>query len=371
MTATLAQPSTDRRSIALAHDYLLTPRGAERTFEAMAEVWPGAPVYTSLFDSEAMLGRFRGHAITTSRLQSLRPSQKSFRALLPAFPRAFEGMSLSDRDVVVSSSSAFAHGIGAPPPATHICYCHSPFRYAWHEFGTALQEAPRRLRGPMARLLLKIRDWDLRAASRVTHYIANSAISQQRIAEFYNRDSAVIHPPVDVDRFARPRSPDDYFAIVGEVTGHKRTEQTLRAARRAGRKVVVIGDGPERERLERQYAGTAEFRGRVSDAQLEEIVSRAQALVVANVEEFGIAAVEAMAMGRPVLAPRRGGTAETVVDGLTGILVEPGDEDAYAEAMREVDFATFDGSEIAAHAQKFSRARFQRELTEFVESATS
>lgn len=354
---------------ALVHDFLLTPRGAERTFEQMAECWPGAPIATSLFDASTMTERFTGHAITTSALQNLPVGQANFRALLPIFPAMFERIDLSGRRLVVSSSSAFAHGVRPDRGAVHVCYCHSPFRYAWFERERALAEAPRWARPALGRTLNAIRDWDLSASRRVTAYIANSRITQARIADHYGRESVVIHPPVDVERFAAPGSPEDYFLYVGEVTRHKQVELTIEAARVAERRLVVAGDGPDRERLSAVASAHVEFTGRVEDAELERLFGAATALIVPNTEEFGIAAVEAMAAGRPVIARNAGGTAETVVDGVTGVLIEDFSVGTLAEVMREVDFDRYDGEAIAAHARKFSAERFRRELTEFVSEA--
>lgn len=351
---------------ALVHDFLLTPRGAERTFEQMARCWPGAPVATSIFDPDAMEGRFVGHAVTTSDLQKLRVGQSGFRALLPLFPLAFERIDLTGRPLVVSSSSSFAHGVRVDESAVHVSYCHSPFRYAWFERDRALAEAPSTLRSILAATLDRIRDWDRRAASRVSAYVANSRITQTRIAEFYGRDSVVIHPPVDVDRFGAPRAHEDYFLFVGEVTRHKQVEMAVDAARIADRRLKVVGDGPERQRLA-AMSSNVEFVGRVGDAELEHLLASAAALIVPNVEEFGIAAVESMAAGRPVIGRNAGGTAETVVDGTTGVLIDDMSPGTLAEVLREVDFAKFDGAEIATHARRFSAERFRAELTDFVD----
>lgn len=351
---------------ALVHDFLLTPRGAERTFEQMALCWPGAPVATSIFDPEAMHGRFVGHAVTTSDLQRLRIGQAGFRALLPLFPLAFERIDLSGRPLVVSSSSSFAHGVRVEKSAIHVSYCHSPFRYAWFERERALAEAPSPLRPVLAATLKRTREWDRRAASRVSAYVANSRITQTRIAEFYGRESVVIHPPVDVDRFAAPRAHEEYFLFVGEVTRHKQVEMAVDAARIANRQLKIVGDGPERQRLA-ATSPNVEFVGRVGDAELEDLLARAAALIVPNVEEFGIAAVESMAAGRPVIARNAGGTAETVIDGTTGVLIDDMSPGTLAEVLREVDFGKFDGLAIAAHARRFSAQRFRAELTEFVD----
>lgn len=356
---------------ALVHDYLLVMRGAERTFAAIASCWPEAPVFTLLCDRERVARDFTGHPIRTSYLQRLHIGQSGFRRLLPLFPRAVERLPVARYDVVVSSSSAFAHGVRTGPSATHVAYCHSPFRYAWHELEPTVERAPPALRGPTRSVLRRMRAWDHAAAQRVTHYVANSRLTQCRIADFYGRESTVIHPPVDVARFHRAPA-EDYFLVVSEVLWHKRVDNALQAARRAGVPIVVVGGGPDLPRLSALYAGpSVTFTGRISDTRLDDLYARARALVVPNVEEFGIAAVEAQAAGRPVIAADGGGATETTIAGETGVLVPPDDVDALAEAMRHVDFDRFDADRIQAHAARFSTDEFRRRFSAEVARLTS
>ena len=354
---------------ALVHDYLLVLRGAERTFAAMADCWPDAPIRTLLYDEAGTRGRFSGRRIAVSRLQRLGVSQGSFRRLLPLFPLAAERLPVAGHRVVISSSSAFAHGVRPDPGAVHVCYCHSPFRYVWHERETALHELPAPARPALGAVLDAVRRWDLRASQRVTHYVANSAITRDRIGEFYGRDATIVHPPVAVDRFT-PGEPEEWFLTVSEVVRHKRIHVALEAARRAGRKIKVVGTGPDLARLQREYAGHAEFLGRVSDDELVGLYPRARALVMANVEEFGIAGVEAQAAGRPVLAADAGGARETVLEGETGHRVPVDDVDALAEAMLDADLDGLDPVRIVANAERFSVARFQERLRREVARAS-
>lgn len=351
--------------IALVHDYLLVLRGAERTFAAMADVWPGAPIYTLLYDEEATQERFEEHPVVTSPLQRVGARQSGFRRLLPLLPLAARRLPLERAKLVVSSSSAFAHGVRPANDAVHVCYCHSPFRYAWHERGRALEEAPTPLRPAVDGMLGAIRRWDRRSTEGVTHYIANSEITRKRIRDFWGRDASVVHPPVAVERF-EPDQPDDFFLFVGEVVRHKRVDIALEAARKARVPLKVVGSGPDLERLESQYSDSAEFVGRVGDGKLEKLYARARALVVPNVEEFGITAVEAQAAGRPVVAAGAGGALETVVDGETGVHFPPGDVDSLAEIMRHSDFEKFESDRIVSRAQRFSVRRFQERLRDAV-----
>ena len=363
---------TDGLRPGLVHDYLLVPRGAERTFAAIADIWPGAPIFTLLYDEAAVKPLFADpHEVTTSYLERLGIRQRGFRYLLPLFPRAVERLPVGGHDVLVSSSSAWAHGIRPRPGAVHVCYCHSPFRYAWFERERALEECPAPAR-PLLKLTLdRIRAWDLKASERVTHYVANSIGTQERIAKLYGRESTVIHPPVAVDRFA-PGAPGDYLLFVGQIVPHKRVKVAIEAALGAGMPIKIVGAGPDLARLEATYERQdVTFLGAVSDAELADLYAGCLALLVPNIEEFGIAAVEAQAAGRPVVAVKRGGVRETVVDGETGVLVDAEDAGSLAAALKSTDFARFDGAAIRRHAEGFSTESFQAKLLELVESVAA
>jgi glycosyltransferase involved in cell wall biosynthesis len=354
--------------VALAHDYLLVLRGAERTFAEMAEVWPEAPIHTLLYDEDGTRGRFAGRRIVTSALQHAGVAQGSFRHLMPLYPTAIRRLPLDPHDLVVSSSSAFAHGVRADPGAAHVCYCHSPFRYAWHGRRQALAEVPAPLRPALAIALARHRRFDRRAVSRLTGVIANSRITQERVRRYWGREAPIVHPPVDIDRFA-PSSGGEDLLVVGEVTRHKRVELALEAAEQAHRPIRVVGEGPDLPRLRRRFVRSAEFLGRLEDDELARVYATSGALVVPNVEEFGIAAVEAQATGRPVIAADAGGAREIVQADETGWLVPPDDVDALAAAMRRPT-DEFDSRAIRRNAERFSPEAFRRRLAEVVGDLT-
>jgi glycosyltransferase involved in cell wall biosynthesis len=354
-------------SVAIAHDYLLVMRGAERTFAALAELYPDAPIFTLLYDENGTGGRFAGRSVTTSPLQRLGVSQEDFRRLLPLYPFAARRLRPAPCDVVVSSSSAFAHGLDVPEHAIHVCYCHAPFRYAWYEEQRALGEAPRPLRPLLRAQLSWMRRWDLAASKRVDYYVANSELTQERIRRFYGREAPIIHPPVETHRF-RPGVPGDRLLVVTELVRHKRVGVALEAARRASTPISVVGSGPDHAALQAAHP-EAEFLGRATDEELATLYASARAVVVPSMEEFGITAVEAQAAGRPVIAAAAGGALETVIDGATGRLVALDDVDAFAQAIASLDRLDFEPSRAVENAARFSVAEFHRRLSAEVERA--
>jgi glycosyltransferase involved in cell wall biosynthesis len=363
MTDHLSSPG----SVVLAHDYLLVLRGAERTFAAMADLYESAPIFTLLYDEQGTGGRFAGHAITTSPLQRLGVNQRNFRPLLPLYPYAIERLQPPDCEVVLSSSSAFAHGIRVPAGAIQVCYCHAPFRYAWYEEERALSETPRVLRPILRAQLQRMRTWDLAASRRVDYYIANSKLTQERIRRYYGREAPIVHPPVETHRFT-PGEVGDHLLVVSELVRHKRVHVALEAARRAGVPIAVVGSGPEHETLSAAYP-EARFIGRTGDEELTGLYERARAVIVPSMEEFGITAVEAQAAGRPVIAAAAGGTLETVIQGETGLFATLDDPASFASAIEGLARLEFDPARAVANAERFSVAAFQRRLTEHVRQA--
>jgi glycosyltransferase involved in cell wall biosynthesis len=364
-TRAYAPTPTPAASIALAHDYLLVMRGAERTFAAISDLYPQAPIHTLLYDRQGTNDRFAERPIFTSPLQRLGLKQSSFRRLMPLYPHAIRRLRPDPCEVVVSSSSAFAHGVPAPRGAVHVCYCYTPFRYAWYEEASALQEVPSLLRPALRAQLRRIRRWDLAASRGVHAYIAISKLSRERIKRYYGREATIIHPPVETHRFA-PGKPGERLLVVSEVVRHKRLDVALEAARRARTPIAVVGSGPDRAALSAAYP-EAQFLGRVDDDALADLYASALAVLVPSREEFGIAAVEAQAAGRPVIAAAAGGALETVLDGHTGRLVTLDDVDGFKRAIQTIDRLPFDPDAACANAERFSVVAFQRRIAEFVE----
>jgi glycosyltransferase involved in cell wall biosynthesis len=356
--------------VALVHDFLLDLRGAERVLAEICATWPEADLFTAVYDESGTEGRFAARRPITSFLQRVRPTARSFRALLPLYPHAIEAFDLRGYDTVISSSSAWAHGVLVDPGAVHVCYCHNPFRYAWNEREATLRARHPLVRAPLRVLLNRWRQWDWIAAQRVDRYVANSHTTAARIRRYLGRESTVLHPPVQVERFAPSDVGPDYV-VLGELVAHKRVDVAVRAFNALRRPLLVVGDGPELRHLRRLAGPTVRFAGRVSDERVAQVLASARALVVPASEEFGIAAVESLAAGRPVIALADGGVLESVTAGVTGTFYGANHPEALAAAVQAFDPATIDPRACRAAAQRFGAERFRAELRRLVDAAAT
>jgi glycosyltransferase involved in cell wall biosynthesis len=356
--------------VALVHDFLLDLRGAERVFAAICDTWPEADVFTAVYDEEGTEGRFAGRSPRTSFLQRLRPSARSFRVLLPAYPYAIEALDLRGYDIVISSSSAWAHGVLPDPGAVHVCYCHNPFRYAWSEREATLAARTPPVRLPLQVVLSRWRRWDWIAAQRVDRYVANSRLTAARVRRYFGREADVLHPPVELDRFW-PGEVGEHYLVVAEQMAHKRIDVAIEAFNRLRRPLVVVGDGPEQRRLRRLAGPTVRFAGRLSDPEVAALMRSARALVVTAAEEFGIAAVESLASGRPVIALGSGGVLESVLEGETGTYYAASDPAALAEAVAAFDPLAIDPADCVAAAESFDSDHFRVALRGIVDEAVA
>ena len=356
--------------VALVHDFLVDLRGADRVFSAIADIWPEAPIYTAVYNEEGTEGRFAHRDVRTSFLQRMRPSANTFRALLPLYPAAVESFDLSEFDLVLSSSSAWAHAVICHEHTTHVSYCYNPFRYAWNDRERTLADAPDPVsRAALRSVLRRWRQWDWIAAQRVDRYLTISRTAQARIRRYWGRESTIVHPPVDTGRF-QPGEPEGYYLLLSELMRHKHIDVAVEAFNRLRLPLVVAGDGPDQRRLRRLAGPTIEFVGRVPDADAASLLSRCRALVVTAVEEFGLAAVEAQASGRPVISVGAGGALETVVEGETGTFWKGGPDDL-AAAVSAFDADAIDPDACVRNAERFSLERFRSRLPSEVRLAMS
>jgi glycosyltransferase involved in cell wall biosynthesis len=357
--------------IALAHDYLNQYGGAERVLEVLHGLYPDAPIYASIYAPELMPDSYRSWDVRTSFMQRLPGIHRHHQPYLPLYPLAFRRFRFDGYDLVLSSSSAFVKGIRVPGDALHICYCHSPMRFAWDFERYAEQE---RL-GTLARRLLppflkQLRRWDVKTARGVSHFIVNSTVVARRIASYWGRTSTVIYPPVETDGVepAAPHEVEDYYLLVSRLVPYKRFDIVIDACNALRVPLKIIGDGRARAELERRAGPTVEFLGAVSDEEKYRLYARCRAAIFPAEDDFGIAQVEVQAAGRPAIALAAGGALDTVIDGVTGVLFEPQTPEALIQALRRFDGLVFSPEEIVRNANRFSRARFEREISEYVES---
>lgn len=355
--------------IALVHDYLIQDGGAERVLMALHEMYPEAPVYTLLHDKRRANPVFANWDIRTSFLQSVPGGLRRYQWLLPLMPTATESYNLSDYDLVISSSSAFAKGIVTRPETLHISYCHTPTRYLWTDSLNYVEElrAPKMIKGLLPPVLSYLRLWDRVAADRVGTFVANSETVADRIRKYYNRDAVVIHPPVDVESFYVLKEIGNYFLIGGRLVSYKRFDIAVKAFSQLGLPLKVFGEGPELVHLKAMAKTNVEFLGRVTDAAKRELYSRCLAFLHPQVEDFGITAIEAMASGRPVIAYGKGGAVETIISGMTGVFIHEQTWENLAHAIIRFKPELFNPEIIQQHALGFGRARFSKEMQEFVQ----
>lgn len=348
--------------VALVHDYLVQRGGAERVLEAFAELYPDAPIYTLVYDPDAMRGAFVGRDIRTSFLQNLPWARRNHRLFPLLMPLAIEQFDFSGFDVVLSDSASYAKGAITRPGTLHVCYMHTPMRYAWDDCQKYAQDFgfPTFVRRLVPSLVSPLRLWDRASAKRPDVIIANSDFVSRRIAKYYRRTSEVIHPPVDTGRFfvSPPEKRGTYFLMVGRLIAYKRHDIAIEAFSRLGLPLKIIGRGPEYARLRKIAGPTVEFLGRVDDADLPRYYSECRAFVFPQEEDFGIVAVEAMASGRPIIAYRGGDIVEHLDEGTMGIYFDRQTPEAIIEAVGRFRDDAYDPELIRRSALRFDRTIF-------------
>jgi len=347
--------------VALVHYWLLGRRGGEKVLEALCRLLPQADIFTLFCDPATLGAGIARHRIATSFLN---PGRRWYRSLLPLMPMALESFDLRGYDLVISSESGPAKGVLTDSSTRHLCYCHTPMRYLWDLYPAYRNEwtAAAWKRAAMTPLSHYLRMWDFASAARVDRFVANSRNVSRRIQKIYRREAEVIYPPVDVDSFYG-KPPEDYFLMVSELVPYKRIDTAVRLFSRTGRRLRIAGEGPEYRKLRRQAAGSVEFLGRVADSGLRELLARCRAFLLPGEEDFGIAAVEALASGKPVVALGRGGALETVPS-FGGVFYDQPCEEDLAAAIGRLERmeAEIRPAELQAWARRFSPARFAEEM---------
>ncbi len=360
---------------AIIHEWFVNYAGSEKCVESFTNIWPEADVYTlvDFLDDEQRNIILKGKHAKTSFIQHLPYAKKHHRKYLPLFPKAIESFNLSKYDLIISSSHAVAKGVKTKKDQLHICYCHSPMRYVWDEADYYMKEA--KLNYGIKRVLSKIllnylRKWDVKSANNVNYFIANSSHIANKIKRIYNRDADIIYPPVDTDKFSLETKKENYFLTASRLVPYKRIDLIVDAfAQMLDKKLVVIGSGPEKEKILAKATPNVDVIGYQDFESLREYMQKAKAFVFAAEEDFGIIVVEAMACGTPVIAFRQGGTAETVIDGVTGILFPEQTVDSVVEAVKRFDIISrsINYHEIRTHSEKFSRQTFEKNMKIYVD----
>jgi glycosyltransferase involved in cell wall biosynthesis len=366
--------TTAEPRIAFVHDWLTGMRGGEKALEVLCSLYPSAALFTLVHVPGSVSPVIERLRPRTSALQWLPGIRRYYRQCLPLFPIAVEQFDLDAYDVIVSTSHCAAKAAVKTGRARHLCYCFTPMRYAWDQFGAYF--GPERV-GPIAgpllrRTLAALARWDAATAGRVDRFVAISEHVARRIRRYYNRAASVVYPPVDT-AFFHPddTAPDGSMLVVSALVPYKRIDLAIEASRLSGVPLRIVGEGPERQRLERLSGGRVEFLGSRSNEEIREFYRRTTAVLLPGEEDFGIVPVEAQACGRPVIALARGGALETVVDGVTGILVQESSAAAFAEAIERVQRMRFETDVIRHQAERFGREEFGQKMRACIAGLTS
>jgi glycosyltransferase involved in cell wall biosynthesis len=367
----MTQTTTGLPKIALAHDWLSAKAGgAEQVLEVLAQLFPDAPIYTLLYDRDRFGETFDERRVITSPLQRKSSWLRNRpRYLLPFIPAAVEALDFRGFDLVLSSSGAWMKNILTPTHTRHLCYCHSPMRFVWDYWPEYLteQRVGSLRAGAIRTLTSYLRLWDQAGASRVDRYLANSETTRARIQKFYNTESKVVFPPVNLSDLRPQKQKGDFLLCVGSLTPYKKFDLAIQAANQLGRRLVIVGDGADRSRLESLAGETVEFAGYASRKRLVELYATAQALVHPQLEDFGITAVEALASGTPVVAYRAGGATETLTEE-TGVFFDDQTPEALQAAIEQLGEKKFDAGELTASAARFDRSAFEASIKEEVQA---
>lgn len=359
--------------VALVHDFLIQNGGAEAVLKIFAEMFPEATIFTLVSDRKKMDPYFRNRRIIPSFIEKMPFGKSKYQWFLPLMPLATEQLNLMDYDLIISSSSAFANGVITNPDAMHICYCHTPTRYLWTDSYEYVKESKHNflIKKLIPFALSKIRIWDRLAAERPNYILANSKCVQKRIRRYYNRESDIIYPPVEIGKFYPAGNviadkSKGYFLVGGRLVSYKRYNLAVAAFNKLGMRLKIFGDGPEEKKLKRMARSNIEFLGRVNDAKRAELYKNAIAFIHPQEEDFGITAVESMASGRPVIAYKRGGALETVIENETGVFFEEQNWPALADTVIKFKPEIFDGHRIREHAERFNVDNFKRQVKEYI-----
>ncbi len=357
------------KKIAIVHDWLTNMGGAEQVVINFHELYHEAPIYTTFYSPNNLCDKLKGLDVRTSFLQR-KKEIIDHKKYFPLMPLAFSRMNVKDYDVILSSSSSCAKGIRKRKDAIHVCYIHTPMRYAYEYKSEYLKGM-----NPIKKILVNIllffmRMWDKHNTKKVDYFIANSTEIQKRVKKTYNRDSVVINPPVRVNEFTIGDIDGDYYFVVSRLVGYKRFDLAVKACTELNKKLVVIGDGPEKEKLEKMAGPTVQFLGRQPDEVVKKYMSECKALLFPGLEDFGIVPVEAQACGRPVICYGKGGVLDTVIDGETGVYFKEQTVESLKKAIKKFEKMKFDKKKIREHSLLFSEENFKNNIKNYIDLVT-
>jgi glycosyltransferase involved in cell wall biosynthesis len=353
--------------IAVVHDYFTQLGGAEKVAEELMRMLPGAALHATVALSDCMPSGLRAIPVTTSWMQHLPRMMRYYRLYFLLYPLGVGSLDLSDYDLVISSSSGYAKGVRARRDALHVCYCHTPMRWVWSFDSYSARESLGTSKRALLSLLVRgLRHWDVIASRQPDHFVANSRAVAARILHAYGRHAEVIHPPIDLDRFRPSDESGDYYLVLARLVSYKRIDLAVKACSLLGRRLLVIGDGPDRARLMACAGPTVSFLGRLSDDEVEYYASRCRALLFPGEEDFGMAPLEVAAAGRPTIAYRAGGAIETILDGVTGVFFEQQEPEALAAAIMRFEQGEWSPRVLRRHAEGFGIDAFQTRFRSFL-----
>jgi glycosyltransferase involved in cell wall biosynthesis len=358
--------------VAIIHYWLVNMRGGEKMLEALLEMFPGADIFTHVYDPRAVSPLIKGHRIFTTSINRLPFAKKLYQLYMPLMPGALMELDLQRYELVISSEAGPAKGVVPNPNAYHICYCHSPMRYLWDMYHQYRRDSKPPVRFFMRRLVPSLRLWDIGSANMVDRFITNSHYVARRIRRIYNREAEVVYGPAAIERFLGvTRKPGDWYLCFGQITGYKRVDLAIAACVRSGRKLVVAGGGARKKDIAAYgRGGLVRFAGRVSDEEAAELFAGARALLYPGIEDLGLVPVEANAAGCPVIAFREGGALDTVKENVTGIFFDEQSPESLMAALDHFErnqdrFA--DRAAFSAHVEQFSRAAFIERVRKVIE----